>query len=247
MPRKPRIRNSTDEWRAIAQGPNLLYHIYSTAAKQRDGWTDEDFYASGRQDWGQFLSHWQHFESDVGGTCVEIGCGVGRLTAALAQHFDTVVALDVSEHMIARARQVVGGNVTFHQVSGNVIPVPSASVDAVFTVHVLQHLDDRRAIASYLDDAYRVLRPGGTIMAHIMLGGGVLTLSKKLAWEAKLAWSRFGLSHGKEHTSVRMVFPSAAEAIAMMRSAGFADVELRAFPVTSTGGLHSFFLGRKPA
>lgn len=238
-----RIRNSTDEWRAIAQGPNLLHHIYSTPGTRENGWDEADFYASGRADWAQFLSHWQQFEPSVGGTCVEIGCGAGRLTAALSGHFDRVISLDVSSDMIARASQVTGDNVAFHQVSGSAMPLPDASADAVFTVHVLQHLDHQQAIRDYLREARRVLRPGGTVMAHLMLGSG-LPLPKKLLWESQLAWSRFGLARGKEHTAVRMVLPTAPEGLGMFRAL-FEDVELRAFPVRSTGGLHSFFLGRK--
>ena len=173
MARTSRIRNSTDEWRAIAQGPNLLYHICSTPQKRETGWTEADFYASGEADWAQFLTHWQHYEPTVGGACVEIGCGAGRLTAPLARHFRTVDSLDVSADMIARARAAAGDNVTFHQVSGSVIPLPDSSVDAVFSVHVLQHLDDQQAIARYLSEARRVLRPGGTVMLHIMLGRGL--------------------------------------------------------------------------
>jgi SAM-dependent methyltransferase len=244
MPRRTQIKNSTEEWRAIAKGPHLLHHIHTVSAQ--DQWTEETFYASGRADWEQFLSHWKHFDPDVGGTCVEIGCGAGRLTAPLSRYFTTVHSLDVSEDMIARAKTQVGDNVVFHQVSTNKIPLPDDSADAVFTVHVLQHLDDQAAIQSYIDDAFRVLRPGGSIMAHILVGGDRLTLSKRLTWRARLAWSRYQLGRGKEHTAVRMVFPTTAEALQMLRKAGFADSEIRAFPVRSTGGLHSFFLGRKP-
>ena len=42
-----------------------------------------------------------------GGTCVEVGCGPGRMTAALAERFDRVLALDVSPAMLAQARGAV--------------------------------------------------------------------------------------------------------------------------------------------
>lgn len=43
------------------------------------------------------------------------------------------------------------------------LPVTSGSVDAVFAVHVLEHLIDFLAL---VDDCHRVLRPGGTL--HVM-------------------------------------------------------------------------------
>src|SRR4029077_9437302 len=42
-----------------------------------------------------------------GGTCVEVGCGPGRMTGALAERFDRVVAVDVSPAMLERARAAV--------------------------------------------------------------------------------------------------------------------------------------------
>ena len=54
-----------------------------------------------------------------GGTCVEVGCGPGRMTAALAERFDRVVAVDVSPAMVERARTLVPDpNVDFRVVSG---------------------------------------------------------------------------------------------------------------------------------
>src|SRR3954465_420863 len=54
-----------------------------------------------------------------GGTCVEVGCGPGRMTAALAERFDRVVAVDVSPAMVERARaSVPDPNVVFRVVSG---------------------------------------------------------------------------------------------------------------------------------
>ena len=38
------------------------------------------------------------------GTCVEVGCGPGRMSGVLAERFDRVVAVDVSAGMLERAR-----------------------------------------------------------------------------------------------------------------------------------------------
>ena len=53
------------------------------------------------------------------GRCVEVGCGPGRMTGALAERFDRVVALDVSPAMLEQARaNVTAPNVEFVAVSG---------------------------------------------------------------------------------------------------------------------------------
>ena len=239
-----RVPDATAEWRAIARGDDVLYHVCSWPEK-KGKWTEEDFYASGRSDWEDFLSHWQHYETGVGGAVLEIGCGAGRLSHVLAEHFTSVESLDVSEDMIARARAHSPDNVTFHQVDGSVVPLPDESVDAVFTVHVLQHLETRDAVAAYLQEARRVLRPGGTIMAHIMLTSGPPPLSRRMKDAWTLRRSRSALARGAEHHAVRMTMFTLGEAFGLVGRSGFTDVELRVFPVRSNGFHHSFFLARR--
>src|SRR5947209_5905330 len=159
---------ATREWRAIARGPDVLFHVCSWPGK-RGAWTEEEFYAAGRSDWEDFRSHWRHYWPELGGTCVEIGCGAGRLTAALADDFRRVVALDVSQDMIDGARLRTPSVVEFRQVDGPVIPLGDDEADGVFSVHVFQHLESRDVLAAYLAEARRVLRPGGALMVHVPL------------------------------------------------------------------------------
>ncbi|MFL6239507.1 MAG: class I SAM-dependent methyltransferase [Actinomycetes bacterium] len=248
MPRRPAIRTSTDEWRTIAataESDDLLYHICSRPDK-RGSWTEHDFYASGREDWADFLRHWQHYEPDVGGRCVEIGCGAGRMTAALAQFFTSVAAVDVSDVMIERARAHTPDTVTFGRVDGSELPLPDASADAVFTVHVLQHLDSEAAIRQYVNEAFRVLRPGGTIMVHIRFVADPPSWRARLRAQIDLARSRRALARRGEAGAVRMTMPSVGASWRMLTVAGFRDVELRAFPVQSNGFVHTFYFARRP-
>src|SRR6266540_4712209 len=55
-----------------------------------------------------------------GDTCVEVGCGPGRMTGALAERFDEVIAVDVSPAMLEQARVAVPAeNVRFLAVPGD--------------------------------------------------------------------------------------------------------------------------------
>src|SRR5437763_13215093 len=166
--RHRRPDGATREWRAIARGPDVLFHVCSWPGK-RGTWTEDEFYAAGRSDWEDFRSQWRHYWPELGGACVEIGCGAGRLTAALADDFQRVVALDVSQDMIERARARAPSNVEFRQVDGPAIPLGDDQADAVFSVHVFQHLESREVLAAYLAEARRALRPGGTLLVHIQL------------------------------------------------------------------------------
>ena len=112
-----------------------------------------------------------------GGVCVEVGCGPGRMTSALAARFDTVVALDVSPEMIARAREeVTAPNIDFREVSGERLDgVADASADVAVCYLVLQHLPARRLVRAYVCELARVLRPGGEAFVQLpVLDGGLL-------------------------------------------------------------------------
>ncbi|HKP17644.1 MAG TPA: class I SAM-dependent methyltransferase [Gaiellaceae bacterium] len=104
-----------------------------------------------------------------GGLCVELGCGPGRMTAALAERFDQVLALDVSPAMLERARgSVQAGNVEFRAVSGESLDGVDAGVaDAVVCYLVLQHVPSARVVRSYFREFARVLAPGGEAFVQI--------------------------------------------------------------------------------
>jgi ubiquinone/menaquinone biosynthesis C-methylase UbiE len=112
-----------------------------------------------------------------GGACIEVGCGPGRMTGALAARFDRVVAVDVSPEMLARAaEEVSAANVDFRQVSGERLDgVDDASADAAVCYLVLQHLPSRGLVRSYVAELGRVLRPGGEAFVQLpVLDGGLV-------------------------------------------------------------------------
>ena len=104
-----------------------------------------------------------------GGLCVEVGCGPGRMTGALAARFDRVLALDVSPAMLDRARAAMdAANVEFRTVSGTRLDgVAGAAADTLVCYLVLQHLPARAAVLAYLREFARVLAPAGTAFVQL--------------------------------------------------------------------------------
>lgn len=95
---------------------------------------------------------------------VDLGCGVGRLTRALAARAARVEAVDVSAEMLARARSAhphLVDRVGWHLGDGLTLPLPTASADAVMSFVVLQHVPDPAIVLGYVAEMGRVLRPGG--------------------------------------------------------------------------------------
>ncbi|MFW9957315.1 MAG: class I SAM-dependent methyltransferase [Candidatus Odinarchaeota archaeon] len=93
---------------------------------------------------------------------VEIGCGPGRMLAEMATMFELVTGVDFSPDMVkyTRSRFRHLNNVKILLNDGKAIPMKTASVDLVYSVLALQHMN-REAVESYFSEASRVLRPSG--------------------------------------------------------------------------------------
>jgi ubiquinone/menaquinone biosynthesis C-methylase UbiE len=94
---------------------------------------------------------------------LEIGAGTGKNTVWLGATAHSVVAMDFSAGMLARARERVGAMESVRFVQHNVCepwPIPSRSVDVVVANLILEHVHDLRSVFC---EASRALRPGGQL------------------------------------------------------------------------------------
>lgn len=96
-------------------------------------------------------------------TILDIGCGGGQFTLALAKGFPkaNVVGIDISSEAIAfakeRLRETSLRNISFEHVSRPHLSYPPNSFDAVTATLVCHHLDDGQLV-EFLKAAYRVAR-----------------------------------------------------------------------------------------
>jgi SAM-dependent methyltransferase len=110
-------------------------------------------------DWSDEIQVLRALGIDATSTVVDLGAGTGTFAKAIAPHVARVVAVDVSEPMVAemRARGVEAVHAGFlsYEHQGR-LP------DAVFTRNALHHLPDFwKAIA--LERVARLLQPGGVL------------------------------------------------------------------------------------
>jgi ubiquinone/menaquinone biosynthesis C-methylase UbiE len=92
---------------------------------------------------------------------LDLGCGTGRYSGALAEHFHArVVAVDPSEKMLAEARTKAAGEVAYMRACAESLPLSQGSVDMVFVSMVFHHFDDPVRAAH---ECHRVLRPGAAV------------------------------------------------------------------------------------
>ena len=95
---------------------------------------------------------------------VELGCGAGRMTRAIARRSAHVWAIDVAPRMLEIAREQNAGleNVEWLLGDGETLRgVPDGAADACISFVVLQHIPDTQVTLRYIREMGRVLRPGG--------------------------------------------------------------------------------------
>ena len=83
-----------------------LWAIASRKEKKGNKWDIDEFFQSGKTQIDQVLRELQLTKIEFGTTiALDFGCGVGRLTQALANHFDRVVGVDIAPSMIELAQK----------------------------------------------------------------------------------------------------------------------------------------------
>jgi ubiquinone/menaquinone biosynthesis C-methylase UbiE len=123
-------------------------------------------YDRGRDHGPGFLQLWMDVVSSAVSkqqikTILDLGCGTGRFSEALASHFDAqVIGIDPSTKMLDQARKKLRDpRVRYDSGSGEAIPLDDESVDLVFMSMSFHHFDDPMAAAR---ECRRVLPTGAT-------------------------------------------------------------------------------------
>lgn len=175
------------DWIRLAER-DPLWAVYVAPGTRGGRWDVERFFALGRADvatamaWLDRLGLPNRFDR-----ALDFGCGVGRLSQALAEHAGMVVGVDVARPMIDLARRLDrGGRCEFVlNEEEDLRGFESASFDLVYSELVLQHLP-ARAIEVYLAEFLRVLRPGG--VAVLQCTSRPLWTVKGVIWRLTPGW-----------------------------------------------------------
>lgn len=169
MPR-PELERLRRVWQTLGRD-DPLWAVLSQPDKRDGRWQLDEFFATGKLEVDTQLAllaaeGWPRRRE----LALDFGCGVGRLSRALAAHFERVIGVDVSASMIAEARELnagVGALEFRENASARLDGVADASVDLVFSHITLQHIPTALA-AGYVDEFFRVLAPGGVAVFHFV-------------------------------------------------------------------------------
>ena len=144
--------------RAVAHSPEASVALYSLG--------DPEILAQATAEIVAWLhaNRLLHAAADV----LDLGCGIGRIAAALAPLCRTVLGLDVSAGMVAEARRRAAlANVRFEQTAGRGLDaLPAMAFDLVLAVDSFPYMVQAGpdVVGRHVAGAARVLRPGGALV-----------------------------------------------------------------------------------
>jgi len=147
-----------------------LWAILSAPEKQYNQWNLDEFMATGGPTIEALLRLLDEFGLTVNrARALDFGCGVGRLSQPLAEQFERVAGVDISDSMIRFARRVNrhGDRVLYHH-----NPAPDLHLfadnafDLVFSNITLQHVPPRISLP-YIAEFVRVVKPDGVVVFQL--------------------------------------------------------------------------------
>lgn len=162
-----------DGWNHAAR-EDALFNIITDPAYRGGSWPEGEFFAHGQREIDALIEHLDGLglRGPRRRRALDFGCGVGRLTQALAGEYARVIGVDISVEMIERARGYNRhGTRCSYQVNdaADLGGLESKRFDLIYSRITLQHIpaDLQRG---YVHEFVRVLAPQGLASFQIPEG-----------------------------------------------------------------------------
>jgi len=158
------------DWDDLAE-LDPLWSILADPDKRYGKWDLAQFFATGDAEIEEVLKKARQLGHPARwDRALDFGCGVGRLTRAMAAHFAWCYGVDISPRMVDLARswnQGVRGCEFIVNDRAHLRLFADGHIDFVYTRIVLQHMSKRRHIESYVAEFVRVLRSDGLLVFEL--------------------------------------------------------------------------------
>jgi len=149
---------------------------------------------------------------------VDLGCGIGQLTAQIAEAGCDVIGIDADQAMITVARQKYPG-IQFICATGEEFTIDT-TVDAVFSNAALHWMKQPEPVIA---SVARVLRPGGRFVAEMGAHRNVVTVTEAL-YQALAEQSV-----AREAVQFPWYFPRTGAYVSLLEAGGFDVTHLHYF------------------
>lgn len=147
-----------------------FWAILTDPAKKNNGWDKGEFFQTGVWEIQHILEWVERVHPlTAKNLALDFGCGVGRLSQPLGDHFQEVRGVDISSSMIELARGFNrhGDRCRYLLNTENDLALfQDATFDFVYSSITLQHIRPRFT-QLYLAEFARVLRPGGVMVFQL--------------------------------------------------------------------------------
>ncbi|TDV50894.1 class I SAM-dependent methyltransferase [Actinophytocola oryzae] len=145
-----------------------LWAVLTDPERRHGGWDVDEFLATGVEPIAQVKAMLDEAGLSLGDRVLDFGCGVGRLTNALAAHAREVVGVDIAQSMIDEAHRInrLPDRVGFVAYDGHRLPFDDETFDAAVSLISVQHSPAAVQLAC-LVELQRVVRPGGVLAIQI--------------------------------------------------------------------------------
>ncbi|MBU4348423.1 class I SAM-dependent methyltransferase [Patescibacteria group bacterium] len=139
---------------------NEIKHGFYIVEKGESVWNWSS--PAGIKRWQRRVDMFRLFLGNNSKNVLEVGCGTGLFTKELAKTDNKIIAIDISEELIEKARKKILGsnNILFKIENAYNTSFKDNSFDFIVGSSVLHHLDAEAAIKEF----YRILKPGGQLM-----------------------------------------------------------------------------------
>jgi ubiquinone/menaquinone biosynthesis C-methylase UbiE len=147
-----------------------LWAILTSPEKKGNKWEVDEFFKTGLEEVEAILSSLEQYNINIPkAKALDFGCGVGRLTQALAHYFDEVYGVDIAPSMIELAQKYNKyGNKCKYILNetDNLKMFPENNFNFIYTNLVLQHMKPKYS-KRYIKEFLRILLPNGLLIFQI--------------------------------------------------------------------------------
>jgi ubiquinone/menaquinone biosynthesis C-methylase UbiE len=146
-----------------------LWSILTRPDKKGNKWKVGEFFKTGVEEVDALMRHVQSLGLNIPrGKALDFGCGVGRLTQALANYFAEVDGVDIAPSMIDLASTFNGhgDRCRYHLNETNSLKLfADNGFDFIYSNITLQHMPPRHS-RNYIKEFIRVLVPHGLLIFY---------------------------------------------------------------------------------